>query len=327
MVITFPENPDVGQEFVGSNSVTYQWTGEFWSTSVPALAGRSKYVAEGGSATSEYNEALDTTIDGRDAWFDVPLFNIAKYNWVRDKEDPRDYLYVSKPMALPSRVDLRQYSSPMEDQGILGSCTGHAIASAIELINRKRNKTFDVSRLFIYYQERLIEGTVNYDAGAYIRDGFKAVNQYGAPLESLWPYNISRFTTRPSQSAYIDAARRKVTAYQKCINFAAVKNALASGNPVVVGFDVYSSFETGAWQQAGGTGLMPYPIVARERLLGGHAVCLVGYDDNLAGGRFIAKNSWGSNWADGGYFYMPYRVIQNSSMSSDFWTLSSVNNP
>lgn len=258
-------------------------------------------------------------------------YNIAipKYHWVKDPVDLRDHVY-SPPLTLSkisSRVDLRQYASPIEDQGYLGSCTGNAIAGAIELIDRKNNKRLDVSRLFIYYQERVLEGTVYSDNGAYIRDGIKACNKIGAPLESLWPYNQTKWTTNPSLAAYSDAARRKVISYARCPDFNSVKTALAAGTPVVVGFDVYSSFETGAWQRPNGTGLMPYPNIGREKYLGGHAVCLVGYDDNLAGGRFIARNSWGTNWADKGYFYMPYQIIQNTSMSSDFWTISGVTNP
>ena len=234
-------------------------------------------------------------------------------------------MFSAAPSILPASVDLRSYASAIEDQGQLGSCTGNAIAGAIELIDRKNGRRLDVSRLFIYYEERVLERTVNYDAGAYIRDGIKVCYTKGAPLESLWPYNINKFRTKPTQPAYTDAAKRKVTVYQRCLNFTAVKSALAAGNPVVIGFDVYESFETGSWQYSGGSGLMPYPNINREQYLGGHAVCLVGYNDSTQ--RFIARNSWGTNWADRGYFYMPYTVIQNTSMSSDFWTLSSVNNP
>lgn len=236
-------------------------------------------------------------------------------------------MFTAAPTLLPSSVDLRTYASSIEDQGQLGSCTGNAIAGAIELIDRKNRKTLDVSRLFIYYEERVLEGSVNYDAGAYIRDGIKVVYSKGAPLETLWPYNVRKWASKPTQAAYADAIKRRVTGYQRCINFTAVKNAVALGNPVIIGFDVYESFETGSWQNSGGTGLMPYPNVNREQLLGGHAVCIVGYNDNLAGGRFICRNSWGTSWADRGYFYMPYQVIQNTSMSSDFWTISGVVNP
>ena len=250
---------------------------------------------------------------------------IAKYHWTRDKPDHRDHLFTAVPQIVPTSVDLRAYASPIEDQGQLGSCTGNAIAGAIELIDKKAGKQLDVSRLFIYYEERVLEGTVNYDAGAYIRDGIKVCYTKGAPLETLWPYNVRKWASKPTTAAYTDALKRKVTGYQRCVNFAAVKNALALGNPVVIGFDVYESFEQGAWQLANGSGLMPYPNVNSEQLLGGHAVLIVGYNDNTQ--RFIVKNSWGTAWADRGYFYMPYQVIQNTSMSNDFWVISAVKNP
>lgn len=252
--------------------------------------------------------------------------NNSKYHWSRDPFDIRDKVYsATPPTVMPAKIDLRQYASAIDDQGNLGSCTGNSIAGAIELIDRKiNNKPLEISRLFIYYQERLMEGTVYYDAGAYIRDGIKACYTYGAPIESLWPYNENKWATRPSTAAYNDAKNRKVTGYAKCANFAAVKTALANGTPVVVGFDVYESFESNS---VAANGMMPYPNTNTEQLLGGHAVCIVGYDDNMAGGRFIVRNSWGTGWGDRGYFYMPYRVIQTTSMSSDFWTISGVRNP
>lgn len=254
---------------------------------------------------------------------------LPKYHWHRDVPDARDYIYSPEalglvPPTLPARLDLRSYCSPIENQGQLGSCTGNAIAGIIEYLDRKNNKQLDVSRLFIYYQERLIEGTVNYDSGAYIRDGIKAVNQYGAPLESLWPYIITRFRTRPTTAAYTDAARRKAGAYQRITTrTAGIKTALNQGYPVVIGFNVYASFE-GTLNNT--TGMMPYPRPG-EQLLGGHAVAVVGYDDTLSGGRLICRNSWGTSWGDRGYFYMPYQVTDNANMSDDFWIITSVSNP
>ena len=255
--------------------------------------------------------------------------SIPKYHWRPDRADARDHIYDPAKLGavlptLPAVVDLRPGCSAIENQGQLGSCTGNAIAGLIEYLDRKANKNLEVSRLFIYYQERVLEGTVNYDAGAYIRDGIKAVNIYGAPLESLWPYTIGRFATRPTTAAYADAAKRKAGAYQRVTNFAGVKSALAQGYPVVVGFTVYESFEGNANNT---TGMMPYPNTATEQVLGGHAVAIVGYNDTLNGGRFICRNSWGTNWGDRGYFYMPYSVIQDTSMSSDFWIITSVKNP
>jgi C1A family cysteine protease len=252
-----------------------------------------------------------------------------KYHWKREPVDTRDHTYDPQALGaraptLSSSVDLRNYCSPIENQGQLGSCTGNAIAGLIEYLDRKANKNLDVSRLFIYYQERLLEGTVNYDAGAYIRDGIKAVNKYGAPLESLWPYLITRYATTPSRAAYADALKRRAGAYQKITTrVAGVKTALSQGYPVVIGFDVYESFE-GAVNNT--TGMMPYPA-AGEQLLGGHAVAIVGYNDTLGGGRFICRNSWGTSWGDRGYFYMPYQVIANANMSDDFWIITSVTNP
>jgi C1A family cysteine protease len=252
--------------------------------------------------------------------------SIPKYQWRRDKPDSRDHLYSAAPVALPTSVDLRQYCSAIEDQGQLGSCTGNAIAGIVELMQRKQNpvKARDVSRLFIYYEERVLEGTVNDDSGAYIRDGIKVVNKKGAPLESLWPYVVARFRVKPTSSAYTDALKRKATAYQRVTNFTGVKTALSQGYPVVIGFDVYESFES---QTVATTGMMPYPNVATEQYLGGHAVAIVGYNDTLNGGRFICRNSWGTGWGDQGYFYMPYQVIQNTNMSSDFWIITAVTNP
>ena len=263
-----------------------------------------------------------------------------KYHWRREPVDARDHIYNPEALGavattLPASIDLRSKCSPIEDQGQLGSCTGNAIAGLIEYLDRKNNKSLDVSRLFIYYQERLIEGTINYDAGAYIRDGIKVCYTKGAPLETLWPYNTSKFATKPPTAAYTDALKRKVTGYQRCTDFNAVKNAVAAGRPVTIGFNVYDSFE-GAWADIphgrAGSGMMPFPNVSTEQLLGGHAVCIVGYDDTMpvagkANGRFIVRNSWGTSWGDNGYFYMPYDVIKTTRMSSDFWLISAVTNP
>jgi hypothetical protein len=251
-----------------------------------------------------------------------PPFKIAKYHWTKQPVDLRDKPYTLSAVAQPNIVDLRQYCSPIEDQGQLGSCTGNAIAGAIELLDKRAGKNLDVSRLYIYYYERLLEGTINYDSGAYIRDGMRAVYNYGAPLESLWPYDITKFKMAPNSSATTDGAKRKVTLYQAIANHQGCLDALASGYPVVIGFNVYTSFESATVAR---TGVMPYPKTSRERLLGGHAVLLVGYDKTRQ--VYIVRNSWGTSWGDRGYFYMPFQVIQNTQMSSDFWIIKSVNNP
>lgn len=252
--------------------------------------------------------------------FNLPKVSTPKYNWVPDKVDKRDYVYKPTAVTLPSSVDLREFDTPIENQGPLGSCTGHAIASAIEILYKKSKRFVEISRLFIYYYERLLEGTTSYDAGAFIRDGIKATNKFGAPLETLWPYDISKFKVQPNTSAINDALRRRVTLYERAQNFDSCINALAVGFPVVIGFTAYSSFEG---SETAKTGIMTYPNTKSEKALGGHAVLLVGYDNSHQ--RFIVKNSWGPNWGDNGYFYMPYSVIKNPNMSSDFWVIKSVN--
>jgi C1A family cysteine protease len=229
---------------------------------------------------------------------------------------------VAPPAKLPASVDLRTYASPIDDQGNLGSCTGNALAGAIDLMDKKtENKNLRVSRLFIYYQERAIEGDITQDAGARISDGVNACSQTGACLESIWPYTISQFAVKPSQAAYNDAVHRKITSASKCADITAIKTALANGTPVVGGFMVYASFESAAVAR---TGIMPFPDVAREQCLGGHAVCFVGYND--AKSWFIVRNSWGTSWGDKGYFYMPYQVVTTPNMASDFWAITGVTN-
>lgn len=240
--------------------------------------------------------------------------------WVKDKPDARDIIYIPAGNILANKIDLRLYCSPIEDQGSLGSCTGQAIAGAIELLNTRGGRPNDVSRLFIYYFEREILGTINYDSGAYIRDGIKATSTYGASLESLWPYIISKYNVRPDDIAIADGEQRKVVRYERILDHDGCLDALNNGYPIAIGYYVYPSF-----YNMGTDNIMPIPNPATEMLLGGHAVLLVGYD--LESELYIVRNSWGVEWGDKGYFYMPFEIIKNNALSDDFWTIKEVNNP
>jgi C1A family cysteine protease len=223
--------------------------------------------------------------------------------------------------ALPPRVDLRPQCPPVYDQGQLGSCTAQAIAAALQFDQAKQQQTdvFTPSRLFIYYNERVILGTVDEDSGAMLRDGIKSVAKQGGPHEKLWPYAVSRFRQKPDKATYKDGALHEAILYQRLPQVLdQLKGCLAGSYPFVFGFSVYESFESAAVAK---TGDVPLPGPG-EPQLGGHAVLVVGYDE--ARRRFIVRNSWGPAWGVDGYFTMPYEYLLDGGLSDDFWTIKQV---
>ena len=244
---------------------------------------------------------------------------IARYGWVPDLPDHRDFLFAARhalPARLPVSVDLRPTCSPVEDQGQLGSCTANALAGALEFLEDKDGIRFtDVSRLFIYYNERIVEHTVQTDSGAMLRDGIKVLAQQGVCAEMLWPYVTGRFAARPSPRCYADAAKRRISTYERLEMLDDMRACLAAGFPFVFGFTVYESFESASVAK---TGLVPMPR-SGEQNVGGHAVLAVGYNDKEK--RFLVRNSWGTNWGLEGYFKMPYAYLANRNLSDDFWTI------
>jgi C1A family cysteine protease len=250
------------------------------------------------------------------------------YGWHPDLPDHRDLIMAAPAGApLPPSVDLRGpgYPAPY-DQGQLGSCTGNAIAGAMEIafakeqIQRdgyiKTDSFFMPSRLFIYYNERALEGTIDHDAGAQIRDGIKVVHKLGAPPESLWPYAIRKFKSKPTAKVFNAALGHQVTSYHRVTRaIESFKGCLADGFPFVFGFTVYDGFES---ELVARTGVLEMPARG-EQILGGHAVLCVGYDD--ASQRFLIRNSWGTGWGQAGHFTMPYDYLMHAGLSSDFWTI------
>jgi C1A family cysteine protease len=247
---------------------------------------------------------------------------LGHYGWMPDVPDHRDLVYMAPRIAaLPPSVDLRAGCPPVYDQGQLGSCTANAIGAAIqfEQIRQKEPKPFAPSRLFIYYNERAMEHTLGQDAGAQIRDGIKSVNHIGACPETDWPYVISKFTQKPPARAFKDAPLGKAVSYQRVVQtLEQMKGCLAAGFPIVLGFSVYESFES---QQVATSGTVPMPA-SKEKLLGGHAVLAVGYND--ADQRFLVRNSWGTGWGMQGYFTIPYAYLTDSNLCDDLWTIQMV---
>jgi C1A family cysteine protease len=176
-----------------------------------------------------------------------------------------------------------------------------------------------LSPLFLYYQARVLEDTVNIDSGAEMRDGMRVLVNLGICSEVHHPYDITKFTEKPSLDDYVNAAGYKITSYSRVLGLAGIKSCLATGRGLALGFYVYESFES---SDVATTGKMPMPRPG-EVMLGGHAVFCCGYKDDPAwagGGYLIIKNSWGSTWGDMGYFYMPYEYASNYSNVPDAWT-------
>lgn len=248
-------------------------------------------------------------------------YTVKRYGWIPDVPDQRDHLYaapIARLRAFPPKTDLRRQCPAVYDQGELGSCTGNAIAGAVQFDRRKlkRRPDFVPSRLFIYYNERVIEHTVESDSGAQIRDGIKSVAKLGVCPETEWPYDIAKFAVKPPATCYRHAKKYRAIGYQRVVqSLTQMKGCLASGYPFVFGFTVYESFES---DQVARTGVVPMPAAA-EKVLGGHAVLAVGYDDTAQ--RFIVRNSWGRRWGIAGYFTMPYAYLADDNLAADFWTI------
>lgn len=247
-----------------------------------------------------------------------------RLGWVPDTPDQRDLLFriprrFKAPANLPGACDMTSAMPPVYDQGDLGSCTANAIGAAYEYLQMKAQSDFTPSRLFIYYNERVMEGSVKSDAGAMIRDGVKSIAKKGVAKETTWPYLITKFADKPPVAAYTEAKKEKATSYERVFGSPGARNidelraALASGFPVIFGFTVYESFMSAAVAKSG---VVPMPKKS-ERVLGGHAVLAVGYDH--AATRVIVRNSWGDGWAKAGYFTMPYAYLTSPALSDDFW--------
>jgi C1A family cysteine protease len=243
------------------------------------------------------------------------------YGWIRDLPDQRDYTYLlpQQPFFLAPYYNMKDKMPPVYNQGKLGSCTAQAIAGALhyEWIQHKKPNPFIPSKLYIYYNERYLEGSINQDRGAMIRTGMKAINNWGFCKETLCPYIISKFAVRPTDEAYSDGGTRRVFQYaraQQDRNF--LQTTLSGDQPVVFGFSVYESFN-----RVGSSGIVPMPAMS-ERQLGGHAVLLVGYDNSRQ--LYCFRNSYGSGWGDRGYGYLPFAYVENSNLAHDFWVVKSV---
>lgn len=239
----------------------------------------------------------------------------------KDSEDHRDFKFKASYGigSLPSKVDLRNALSAVEDQKTIGSCVAQGIVGALEYHEKKNGVPYeDLSRLFLYYNTRVIQGTVREDSGCEIRLALKALSKQGICKESFWKYDCRRYRTEPPEKCYTDGLRYTNISYYRLSTASEIKSALTEGYPVVFGAELFSSFMS---EEVAKTGSVQLPV-ENDMSEGGHCMLIVGYDDST--GRFIVRNSWGKKWGQKGYCTMPYGYIGNRNLAGDFWVVKLV---
>jgi len=242
-----------------------------------------------------------------------------KYNLKRQEQDKRDHLFSTVAgKSIPKLIDMRRLMPSIYNQLELGSCTANSSVAYTVFLNSNK---VELSRLFEYFKAREIEGTIDEDSGATNRDNVKSIKKNGICEEKFMPYDISKFTIPPTLNAIINAKNYTISSYAALSNLSSIKQALAMSRPVIIGMDVYESFESDIVAK---TGKMPMPLDSEE-CLGGHSVLVVGYIDapktfKTTKGCLIVRNSWGTEWGDNGYFYMPYEYLVKHTF--DYWVMN-----
>jgi len=247
--------------------------------------------------------------------------SMRKYAWMPDVPDYRDHLFslAVNTAALPDHVDQIGTGVGIDDQGQLGSCTGNSSTAAVEIVTKQP----PLSRLMAYYDGRAIEGTTNQDSGCQIRDVVKGLTTQGVCLETTWPYNIAKFKSKPPAKAYTEGKKiiPMISSYQRVTTLAQVKTALAAGLPVIFGFSVPDYFES---QDVATNGWVRLPTQT-DKMIGGHAVVFVGYDDRTTASPkpfMWVRNSWGASWGLKGYFKMDQGWVSDPrQLVDDMWVV------
>lgn len=256
-----------------------------------------------------------------------------RFGWLPDYPDYRDYTRNTKEICdifkgtekTADKIDLRKYCSPIVNQESLSSCTANAASGIIEYFQNRNFHTYNsVSRLFIYKTTRNLM-LKNGDSGAYIRSTMGSLALFGAPPEKYWKYDINKFEDEPPPFCYSFAQNYQALKYFRLDEqgkseseiLSNIKETLSSGIPAMFGFTVYGSIRNAE------VGKIPFPE-KNEGVLGGHAVVAIGYDNNMKigtrTGAFIIRNSWGKEWGDNGYGYLPYDYVLNG-LALDWWAL------
>lgn len=266
--------------------------------------------------------------------------NKVKFGWIPDLPDHRDHPATAYPMPtldemgkpvtvsnLPMKADIRGGFSPVEDQGRLGSCTAQAGVALVEYMERKfGGNHVEASRLFLYKNTRKLAGLQG-DTGAYLRDTIKALRLFGVSQEEFWPYDITKFDVEPDAFNYALANNYKALKYFRVdmpgmspeAMLKEIKTKISKGIPLMFGSTVYSGIYKVKTD-------IPFPQ-GGEQPIGGHAMVICGYDDNVLGtnttkpGCFLIRNSWGTSWGMGGYAYLPYDYLY-AGLMCDIWGIT-----
>ena len=242
-------------------------------------------------------------------------FNLGGYQ--ADRKQAKSDLFQDDRAKNPPQIDLRPHMSPVENQSSTSSCAANAMAGAYEyLLKRLKNSNEDVSRLFIYYNARELDGDTSQDQGTYLSSCTKVTRKLGVCSEVTWPFDPQQILEQPHKDAYTEAKGFPLNPVARPVqvDLQTMKNCLASGFPFIFGLQLFSSFE-----KAGPEGLVPMPDIEQDNHDGGHAMLCVGYSepDRV----FIVRNSWGEDWGDGGYCYIPYDYMTDPELNADCWAL------
>ena len=251
-----------------------------------------------------------------------------KTGWVKDTLDERDYKYSlrvpQKETALS--VDLRPKCPKVINQGTLGSCTACATTSMVQFVRGvSKYSEWMPSPLFTYYSTRLIEGSINRDDGASLRNTLISTVRYGVTPELFWRYNIKNFTVKPPQGVWNEALKHQTIQYLRIDNTkeSEICDCLTKGYPFVFGVAVYESFLSSTVIR---TGIVPFPNTRKEKFLGGHALLAVGYEGTGESKKLIVQNSWGTGWGQRGFCKIPFKYITSSQLCGDCWTIRTTEN-
>lgn len=245
-----------------------------------------------------------------------------KYGWIKDNRDKRDKLFKAK--AVPPQsftpTDLRADCATVMDQGKLGACTAFGTVEMVHFVRKKqKQQDFTPSPLFTYYTTRQIENSVNRDAGAMVRNAIKSAVLYGVVQEEKWNYDITKFKVKPNPGVYAEALKHQTLKYHR-INDGVIRDmqqCLFEGYPFTFGAALFASFESA---EVATSGIVPIPRTG-EWQVGGHCMLCVGWKVLDGRNYFIIQNSWGTDWGDKGFCYIPFEYMGNRKLANDFWTI------